>query len=115
MIRSSILFLLSLYQKTVSPDHGLFSGTFHTFGVGCSFYPSCSVYAQKVITDRGVLVGLRETILRVARCHPFSRGGYDPPALVSKLRGMGPPSRDLVEAGSPEGGSVGTSLLRIRI
>jgi len=44
----------------------------------CRFYPSCSVYMQEAIerygAARGVWMGLR----RLARCHPFQPGGFDP-------------------------------------
>jgi putative membrane protein insertion efficiency factor len=46
----------------------------------CRFYPSCSQYAMEAIERHGIIQGGYKAILRVLRCHPFSRGGYDPVA-----------------------------------
>ncbi|OUU20095.1 MAG: membrane protein insertion efficiency factor YidD [Planctomycetia bacterium TMED53] len=44
----------------------------------CRFEPTCSCYAAEAIQTHGAFRGLRMTIWRLLRCHPFSRGGYDP-------------------------------------
>ena len=44
----------------------------------CRFYPSCSAYALEALATHGALRGLRLTIWRLLRCHPFYPGGYDP-------------------------------------
>lgn len=44
----------------------------------CKFYPTCSAYAAESIGKRGVVLGLAKTVSRLLRCHPFSKGGYDP-------------------------------------
>jgi len=45
----------------------------------CRFYPTCSQYAIECIQRQGVFIGLIKIFWRIIRCHPFSRGGYDPP------------------------------------
>jgi hypothetical protein len=44
----------------------------------CRFYPSCSEYAINAVEKYGTFKGIFKGIKRVLRCHPFSRGGYDP-------------------------------------
>ena len=45
----------------------------------CRFYPTCSQYAIECIQKQGLFIGFIKTLWRVIKCHPFSRGGYDPP------------------------------------
>lgn len=44
----------------------------------CRFTPTCSAYALTSVERFGVLRGGRLAIKRVARCHPWNAGGYDP-------------------------------------
>jgi putative membrane protein insertion efficiency factor len=44
----------------------------------CRFYPTCSAYSQEAIERYGVARGLRLTVHRLSRCHPWCKGGYDP-------------------------------------
>lgn len=44
----------------------------------CRFEPSCSQYALEAIKKFGLLRGFLYTILRLLRCQPFSKYGYDP-------------------------------------
>lgn len=70
------LFLIKIYQKTISPDHGWLSGI---FGMGfCRFQPTCSEYGYKSIEKYGVLKGGWMAFYRILRCNPLSKGGYDP-------------------------------------
>jgi len=71
-----VLFLIRLYQKTFSPDHGFFSSLF--FPGVCRFYPSCSQYVYQAISSRGFWRGLYLGLKRIVKCHPFHSGGYDP-------------------------------------
>ena len=67
-MRTLALFLIRLYQWTVSPH----------LGPRCRFYPSCSQYALEAIQQRGVLRGTLLAAARLGRCHPFHPGGFDP-------------------------------------
>lgn len=44
----------------------------------CRYYPSCSRYAEEAIREHGALRGVGLAAWRVARCNPFSAGGFDP-------------------------------------
>jgi putative membrane protein insertion efficiency factor len=44
----------------------------------CRFHPSCSVYAMGALGVHGPVKGLWLAMKRIARCHPFNRGGLDP-------------------------------------
>jgi putative membrane protein insertion efficiency factor len=44
----------------------------------CRYTPSCSLYTVQAIEKYGVFRGVLMGILRVLRCHPFARGGFDP-------------------------------------
>ena len=75
--RLPFLALLSVYQKTLSPDHGPLKGWFAP-GV-CRFYPTCSEYSFLSIKKQGVVRGLGKTVWRVLRCNPWNPGGIDAP------------------------------------
>lgn len=46
--------------------------------VGCRFEPSCSAYGREAIRRYGSPRGFLLTAARIAKCHPFARGGSDP-------------------------------------
>ena len=63
-----VLALIRLYQNTVS----------RVLPPTCRFYPSCSQYTYQAIAKYGVFHGGWLGVKRIARCHPFNPGGYDP-------------------------------------
>jgi hypothetical protein len=44
----------------------------------CRYVPTCSEYAMEAIDRFGVVRGSYMAMVRVLRCHPFVKGGYDP-------------------------------------
>lgn len=44
----------------------------------CRYIPTCSQYAIDAIGKYGAARGLLLTVRRLLRCHPFTKGGYDP-------------------------------------
>lgn len=56
------------YQRTVAPLLTLAGAT-------CRFTPTCSRYAEIVITREGLLSGSWKTAKRVARCGPWTMPG----------------------------------------
>jgi len=67
-VARALLALVSGYSRAVSP---LLPPT-------CRYLPTCSAYAAEAITVHGALRGSLLTVRRVASCHPFVSGGYDP-------------------------------------
>lgn len=66
------IFLLKTYKATISK---ILVGL---FGHGCRFQPTCSEYALLAVENHGVVKGVKLSIKRLSRCHPFSKGYFDP-------------------------------------
>lgn len=60
--------LLKLYRLVISPLYGNL----------CRYYPSCSAYALRAVEFHGAIKGSCLAVRRLARCHPWTPGGYDP-------------------------------------
>lgn len=69
-----LLKLIEIYQKTFSPDHGIFS---FSPNYGCRFYPSCSEFYRGALEKHGIMKGTLIFLYRILRCNPLSRGGVD--------------------------------------
>ena len=72
-----IIALIAGYRRIVSP----------LLTPRCRFAPSCSAYALESVSRFGALRGGGLALRRIARCHPFHPGGYDP---VPDVREPGP-------------------------
>lgn len=76
MIKKYALICIRIYQKTLSPDHGILSYVRQTRT--CKFYPTCSEYTYQAIDSHGFTRGVLMGMKRISSCHPWSDGGYDP-------------------------------------
>jgi putative membrane protein insertion efficiency factor len=79
-IRAAIFGLIRAYQLGISP----------LLGARCRYYPSCSQYALEAVAVHGSVRGSWLAIRRLARCHPFHPGGYDPVPPVSEAHASAP-------------------------
>jgi hypothetical protein len=67
-MRALTLAILRIYKRWVSP----------MLPSACRYYPTCSEYAMEAVERYGVLRGVWMGVKRIARCHPFHQGGFDP-------------------------------------
>ncbi|MBI2447192.1 MAG: membrane protein insertion efficiency factor YidD [Candidatus Omnitrophica bacterium] len=67
-VTKSVLILIKFYKTGISP-YRLPS---------CRFHPSCSSYLLESVEQYGCITGITKGLWRLLRCHPFSKGGYDP-------------------------------------
>ena len=52
----------------------------------CRFEPTCSGYALEAFEEWGFFIGFYLTLMRILRCHPFCRGGFDPVPINKRKR-----------------------------
>lgn len=63
-----VLLLIRSYQLVLSP----------MLPASCRYTPTCSEYGAEAVSRYGAVRGGWMTARRIARCHPFRPGGYDP-------------------------------------
>jgi len=68
LLLAILLTPIRLYQRFVSP----------ALPRRCKYEPTCSAYAMEAIRELGLARGTILAAWRLARCNPFSHGGYDP-------------------------------------
>ncbi|GAA1483132.1 hypothetical protein GCM10009624_35720 [Gordonia sinesedis] len=66
--RRGVIFLIELYRTWISP---LRLPT-------CRFEPTCSAYAVEALTTHGFVRGGTLAVLRLLKCGPWHKPGYDP-------------------------------------
>ena len=59
---------IRFYQRNISP----------LCPPRCRYIPTCSEYALEAVEKYGAVKGGCMAAKRIARCHPFHKGGYDP-------------------------------------
>ncbi len=70
MLKNIAIFLIWIYQHTVSP-------IFRLIGINCRFYPTCSEYSKECFKKHGFLKGFLLSVRRISRCHPWGGSGID--------------------------------------
>ncbi|MDR1358688.1 MAG: membrane protein insertion efficiency factor YidD [Coriobacteriales bacterium] len=68
MPRALALLCIKVYRHAISP----------LLPPSCGYVPTCSEYALIAFERFGFWRGLWLSARRIARCHPFAKGGYDP-------------------------------------
>ena len=68
--------LIGAYQFLLSP----------WVGNSCRYWPTCSEYAREAIASHGAGRGSYLAARRLARCHPYGRGGVDAVPVVFSWR-----------------------------
>ena len=64
----AVVFLVQLYRNMISPLRP----------ASCRFTPTCSQYAVDALQEYGMFRGSWLAIVRLAKCGPWHRGGWDP-------------------------------------
>jgi hypothetical protein len=81
-----VIYVIELYRTYVSPMRL----------PTCRFMPTCSQYAVAALTEFGLTRGAWLTVVRLAKCGPWHRGGWDPipeRPLTSGRLGWGSPAQ----------------------
>jgi len=71
MIRQMLLGIIKTYRLLLSP----------WLGSSCRFEPTCSIFSIEALHIHGAAKGSYVIFKRLARCHPWCAGGYDPVPL----------------------------------
>ncbi len=67
-MKTLLVFFVRAYQVVLSP----------LLPASCRYHPTCSHYAIEALQKHGALRGGWLAVKRIARCHPFRPGGFDP-------------------------------------
>ncbi|MBK7905993.1 MAG: membrane protein insertion efficiency factor YidD [Gemmatimonadetes bacterium] len=67
-MKQILILFVRAYQVLLSP----------LLPAACRYHPTCSHYAIEALEKHGALRGGWLAVKRIARCHPFRAGGFDP-------------------------------------
>ena len=67
-IARSLIYVIQLYRHMISPLRP----------ASCRFMPTCSQYAVDALTEYGAVKGGWLAVVRLLKCGPWHRGGWDP-------------------------------------
>lgn len=67
-MKNFLLKLIKFYRKKISPYRKSC----------CRYIPTCSEYAMQAISKYGALKGGFLALIRILKCNPLFKGGYDP-------------------------------------
>lgn len=70
-MKKILITLINLYQKNISL-------WLESKNIRCKYYPTCSEYTKQAIKKYGSIKGVFLGCIRILKCNPFSKGGYDP-------------------------------------
>src|SRR3972149_6717406 len=69
--RTFAIMVIAIYQRTLSPDHGMMK-VFYPYGF-CPKHPTCSESAKIDFAERGFCAGIFLTSIRLLQCSPWNR------------------------------------------
>jgi putative membrane protein insertion efficiency factor len=67
-IARGLIYVIQLYRHMISPLRP----------ASCRFMPTCSQYAVDALTEYGAFRGGWLALVRLLKCGPWHRGGWDP-------------------------------------
>ena len=68
LILYPLIIIIKFYQFFISP----------ILGQNCRYLPTCSEYTLKSLQQFGFIKGLKLSLKRISKCHPWGSHGYDP-------------------------------------
>jgi putative membrane protein insertion efficiency factor len=86
-----LIWLLKGYRFAISP----------LYGQVCRYHPTCSAYALEAVQTHGAVRGTWLAARRVARCHPWAAGGFDPVPPAKNRTSSAPSSSLVTTTGEP--------------
>ena len=70
-MKKFLIMIINWYQKNISL-------WMESKNIKCKYYPTCSEYTKLAIDKYGSIRGIFLGCIRILKCNPFSKGGYDP-------------------------------------